>query len=113
MSAKDLAAYVHDQLSSLPAVRSRAMMGGYVFYCQDRIFGGIYEPGMLIKNVPAARAAMPDAMELPPYRDGKPMLECTLLDDREAFCDMVEAMLPQLPPPKPKKPKEKRPRENL
>ena len=109
MSAKDLATYVHDQLSSLPDVRSRAMMGGYVFYCQDRIFGGIYEPGMLIKNVPAARAAMPDAMELPPYRDGKPMLECTLLDDREAFCAMVEAMLPQLPPPKPKKPKEKRP----
>lgn len=109
MSAKDLAAYVHDQLSSLPDVHSRAMMGGYVFYCQDRIFGGIYEPGMLIKNVPAARAAMPDAMELPPYRGGKPMLECTLLDDREAFCAMVEAMLPQLPPPKPKKPKEKRP----
>ncbi|MBE5815375.1 MAG: TfoX/Sxy family protein [Clostridiales bacterium] len=109
MSAKALAAYVHDQLSSLPGISSRAMMGGYVFYCQDRIFGGIYEAGMLIKNVPAARAAMPNAEELPPYRNGKPMLECTLLDDREAFCRMVEEMLPQLPPPKPKKPKEKRP----
>ncbi|MBE5800968.1 MAG: TfoX/Sxy family protein [Clostridiales bacterium] len=92
----------------MPGVRSRPMMGGYVFYCQERIFGGIYEAGMLIKNVPAARAAMPDAEELPPYPGGKPMLECTLLDDREAFCLMVEAMLPQLPPPKPKKPKEKR-----
>lgn len=109
MSAKDLAAYVHDQLSRLPGISSRAMMGGYVFYCQDRIFGGIYEAGMLIKNVPAARAAMPDAEELPPYRNGKPMLECTLLDNSEAFCAMVEQMLPQLPPPKPKKPKEKRP----
>ncbi len=109
MSAKDLAAYVHDQLASLPGVRSRAMMGGYVFYCQDRIFGGIYEAGMLIKNVPAARAAMPDAELLLPYPGGKPMLECALLDDRDAFCAMVEQMLPQLPPPKPKKPKEKRP----
>lgn len=84
------------------------MMGGYVFCCQDRIFGGNYEPGMFIKNVPAARAAMPDAEELPPYPGGKPMLECTLLDDSEALCRMVEAMLPQLPVPKPKNPKEKR-----
>lgn len=102
MSAKDLAAYVHDQLSSLP-VRSRAMMGGYVFYCGDRIFGGIYEAGFLVKDVPAARAAMPDAEPTPPYRGGKLMLSCTLLDNREALCAMVEAMLPQLPPPKPKK----------
>lgn len=109
MSAKDLAAYVHDQLRALEGIRSRPMMGGYVFYCQDRIFGGIYEAGMLIKNVPAARVAMPDAEELLPYPGGKPMLECTLLDNSEAFCAMVEAMLPQLPPPKPKKPKEKRP----
>lgn len=109
MAAKELAAYVHDQLRSLDGVRSRPMMGGYVFYCQDRIFGGIYEAGMLIKNVPAARAAMPDAELLLPYPGGTPMLECTLLDDSEAFCRMVEEMLPQLPPPKPKKPKEKRP----
>ena len=52
---------------------------------------------------------MPDAEELPPSPGGKPMLECTLLDDRDAFCAMGEQMLPQLPPPKPKKPKEKRP----
>ncbi|MBQ8150567.1 MAG: TfoX/Sxy family protein [Clostridia bacterium] len=108
MSARELAAYVHDQLRGLDGIRSRPMMGGYVFYCQDRIFGGIYEAGMLIKNVPAARAAMPDAQELPPYPGGKPLLECTLLDNSEAFCRMVEQMLPQLPPPKPKKSKEKR-----
>lgn len=103
MSAKDLAAYVHDQLSLLAGVRSRPMMGGYVFYCQERIFGGIYESGLLIKNVPAARNAMPDAALIAPYPGGKPMLECTLLDDRQALCAMVESMLPQLPPPKEKK----------
>ena len=104
MSAKAQVAYVHDQLASLPGVRSRPMMGGYLFYCQDRLFGGIYEEGMLVKDVPAARAAMPEA-EPVIGASGKPkaLLPCLVLDNRVAFCAMVEAMLPQLPPPKPKK----------
>ena len=98
-SAKELAAYALDQLSGLPGVRARAMMGGYIFYIQDRVFGGIYEPGFLVKDVPAARAAMPDSEPVRPVdgENGAPMLPVTILDDREALCAMVAAMLPELP----------------
>lgn len=108
MAAKELAAYVHDQLSDLPGVRSIPMMGGYIFYCNDKIFGGIYEPGMMVKDTPAARAAMPGSEPVPPYSGARDMLPCTLLDNREAFQAMVRAMYDELPAPKPRKRKETR-----
>ena len=98
MNAKELAAYVTDQLSGLSGVRSRPMMGGYVFYYREKIIGGIYEPGFLLKDVPAARAAMPGAELTPVEEGGAPkMLTCTILDDREAMQAMVTAMWPELP----------------
>lgn len=112
MSAKELAAYALDQLRGLPGVTARPMMGGYVFYYRERIFGGIYEAGFLLKNTPAARVALPDAEETEPYPGGKKMLPCAVLDDREAFQSLVEAMYDELPPPKPKK-KRTKPHENL
>ena len=39
---KELAEYIMDQLSELGDVRNIPMMGGYIFYYKERIFGGIY-----------------------------------------------------------------------
>ena len=98
MNSKELAAYVTDQLSGLEGVRSIPMMGGYIFYYCEKIIGGIYEPGFLLKDVPAARAAMPGAELMPVEEGGKPkMLPCVILDDREALQAMVTAMWPELP----------------
>ena len=104
-SPKELAAYVTDQLSALAGVRSIAMMGGYIFYYNERIFGGIYGPGFMVKDTAVSRAAMPDSEPMAPYEGAKPMLPVTILDDREALTAMVEAMYPLLPE---KKPREKR-----
>lgn len=103
--SRALAEYVMDQLSGLSGVRSRAMMGGYLFYYKERIFGGIYAPGFLVKDTSASRTAMPDSEPVPPYEDGSgtPMLPVTILDDREALCAMVEAMAQELPERKPRK----------
>lgn len=106
MNSKELAAYVTDQLLELPDVRSMPMMGGYIFYYREKIIGGIYEPGFLLKDVPAARAAMPGAELVPVEEGGKPkMLTCTILDDRETLQTMVAAMWPELPKRKPRKKK--------
>lgn len=102
-AAKELAAYVTDQLSALTGVRSIPMMGGYIFYYNERIFGGIYGPGFMVRDTKASRAAMPDSGPMPPYEGAKPMLPVTILDDREALCAMVEAMFPELPERKPRK----------
>lgn len=103
MSAKELRDYVTDQLSGLDGIRSIPMMGGYIFYIHNRIFGGIYEPGMMVKITDASRRALPDAEPMPPYEGAKPMLIATNLDDREAFARMVLAMYDELPAPKPRK----------
>ena len=105
MSAKELADYVADQLSGLAGIRSIPMMGGYIFYIHDRIFGGIYEPGMMVKITQASRRAMPDADPQPPYDGAKDMLPVTILDDREAFTQMVSEMYAELPEPKPRRKK--------
>ena len=107
-SAKELAAYVTDQLSALPGVRSIPMMGGYIFYYNERIFGGIYGPGFMVKDTAASRAAMPDSEPVEPYEGAKPMLPVTILDDRQALCAMVEAMYPLLPEKTPRKKSAKR-----
>lgn len=103
MQNKELASYIMDQLSDLGNVRNRAMMGGYVFYYRERIFGGIYEDGFMVKVTEASRKFMPDSEPKPPYQGAKEMLPVTILDDREQLQKMVAEMFPELPERKPKK----------
>lgn len=105
MNSKELAEFVDDQLSGLDGIRKIPMMGGWIFYCQEKIFGGIYEPGFMVKNTATARAAMPDSEPEPPYSGAKPMLPVTILEDREQLQAMVRAMLPELPERKPRRTK--------
>lgn len=104
MAYRELADYVLDQLSGLDGVRSIPMMGGWLFYIHDRIFGGIYGGGrVMVKDTPASRRTMPDAEPEPPYDGAKPMLPLLILDDREQFARMVSEMFDELPEPKPRR----------
>lgn len=103
---KELAAYVTEQLADLGGVRSIPMMGGYVFYYRERIFGGIYESGFMVKLTKAARQYMPDSIPEPPYEGAKDMLPVTILDNREMLQKMVADMFEELPERKPKKTKQ-------
>lgn len=105
MGNRELTQYVLEQLSALEQVRSIPMMGGTIFYYRERIFGGIYGGDFLVKNVPAARKAMPYSIPRPPYQGAKEMLPVTILEDAEALCAMVQEMFSQLPERKVKKPK--------
>ena len=58
---KELAEYITEQLSDLENIRKTPMMGGYIFYYNERIFGGIYEPGFMVKITEASRKYMPNA----------------------------------------------------
>ena len=102
---KELADYIMDQLSDLGDIRNIPMRGGYIFYYKERIFGGIYGNGFLVKITEASKKFMPDSEPEPPYEGAKPMLPVTILDDRTALQNMVEEMYPELPERKPKKKK--------
>lgn len=100
---KELADYIMDQLSDLGNIRNIPMMGGYIFYYKERIFGGIYGNGFLVKITKASKKYMPDSKPEPPYEGAKSMLPVTILDDRVALQNMVEEMYSELPERKPKR----------
>ena len=95
---KRMAEYVMDQLSGLSGVRKLPMMGGYLCYYNDRVFGGIYSSGeLLIKITEASKKYMPDSEPEISYEGAKEMLPCTVLEDREKLQQMVIEMWKELP----------------
>ena len=81
------------------------MMGGYIFYYKERIIGGIYGSGFMVKITDASQRFMPDSIAEPPYKGAKPMLPVTIIDNKERLQEMVKAMFPELPERKIKKKK--------
>ena len=101
-SKKEYLDFIMEQLSDLPEVSSRAMMGEYILYFRGKVFGGIYDDRLLVKPVPSAVRLMPDApMELP-YEGAKEMLLVEDVDDREFLCSLIEGMWEELPEKKKK-----------
>lgn len=102
---KEYVTYILEQLSGLEDVRSRAMMGEYLLYYKDRLFGGIYDDRFLVKPVPAAVRLMPDARWELPYPGAKEMLLVEQIDDRAFLETLLPAMYSELPEPKKKEKK--------
>ena len=96
-SSESYLRFVLDQLSALPEITYRAMMGEFILYGCGKIFGGIYDDRLLVKATDAARAMMPGGREELPYPGAKPMLLVEQVDDRDFLQELVEAMLPELP----------------
>ena len=101
-TSKGYLEYVLEQLSGLPEISHRAMMGEYVLYYRDKVIGGIYDDRLLLKPTKAAERILPDAECDIPYEGAKEMLLVDV-DDREALTKLVEAMYPELPAPRKRK----------
>lgn len=100
-SRKEYLTFILGQLSPLPGITYRAMMGEYILYLNGRIFGGIYDDRLLIKPVPAALRMMPGAPLVSPYEGAKEMLLAENTDS-DFLCGLVTAMYEELPKPKKK-----------
>ena len=92
--------FVLDQLSGLENITYRGMMREFILYDRGRIFGGIYDDRLLVKDVPAARKLLPQAVLESPYEGAKPMLLVDEIDNRERLQELVQAMYSELPEPK-------------
>lgn len=101
-TSKDYVDYILEQCAGLP-VRTRAMMGEYILYYNDRVAADLCDNRMLVKNLPAARCRMPDAPLEPPYPGAREMLLVEFTDDRQRLADLLEAIYPELPAPRPRK----------
>jgi TfoX/Sxy family transcriptional regulator of competence genes len=102
---KEIVTYIMDQLSDLDNIRYIQMMGSYIFYYNERVFGGIYDKGFLVKITEASKKYMPDSMPESPYKGAKEMLPVTILDNKELLQKMVSEMYHELPEKKVKKKK--------
>lgn len=105
-SSKEYLEYVLDQLSDIEGVSSRAMMGEYIIYYRDKVLGGIYDDRFLVKPTESALAMMPDAPWQLPYEGAKEMLLVEAIENSAFMADLLEAMYPELPAPKPRKKKQ-------
>jgi len=99
-SSKEYLSFVLDQLSGLEGVSHRAMMGEYIIYLNGKVVGGIYDDRLLVKDVPAARAFMPEAPLELPYDGAKEMLLVGEVDDKGFLCRLFSAVCAELPEPK-------------
>ena len=73
-TSKGYLEYVLEQLSGLPEISHRAMMGEYVLYYREKVIGGIYDDRLLLKPTKAAEKMLPDAERDIPYEGAKEML---------------------------------------
>ena len=88
--------FVLDLLGELDNVAHRKMMGEYVLYYRGKVFGGIYDDRFLLKVTPASERLLPDTPRAIPYEGAKEML-LVEIEDRDALCDVVDAMWEELP----------------
>ena len=101
-SSQSFLTYILDQLSDVPGVSVRPMMGEYLLYVGGKLVGGIYDDRLLLKPLPAVRALSPEAPAEKPYDGAGDMLLIEDTDDREILASLVTAAAEALPPPKPK-----------
>lgn len=96
-SSKDFLEFVLDQLSVLPDITYRAMMGEFIIYYRGKIIGGIYDNRLLIKPMPSALKIMPNAKMEIPYPNGKPMIMIPDVENSELLETVFNAVYDELP----------------
>ena len=86
-SSKEYRDYVLEQLSEVPDVTCRPMMGEFLLYSNGVMFGGIYDDRLLVKKVQEnAQFNMPEEI---PYDGAKPMYLVEDVDDKEKVTEIV------------------------
>lgn len=96
-STEEYLNYILDQLSKLEDITYRKMMGEYILYYREKIFGGIYDDRFLVKPVKSAKEMMGDARMEKPYEGAKEMILVDNIEDKDFLKDLIEAMYDELP----------------
>ncbi|MCI5699800.1 MAG: TfoX/Sxy family protein [Lachnospiraceae bacterium] len=89
---KEYIDFVLDQLSGLEGISYRAMMGEYLLYYNDKLFGGIYDDRLLVKVTASSLELLPDAHQEIPYDGAKPMLFVTEIENKNYLRELISAM---------------------
>ncbi len=86
-STKDYKDYILEQLSILDNITCRPMMGEYILYYNDTIFGGIYDDRLLVKRNEVNKKY--NMSEVIPYPEAKPMYLVEEIDNQDLLKEIV------------------------
>ena len=86
-TTKDYKDFILDSLSLLDNITCKQMMGEYLLYYNDVLFGGIYDNRLLVKIVDSNQKY--HMQESIPYENAKPMFLVDDIDNKEILRDIV------------------------
>ena len=88
-STKEYRDFILEQLSETPNITYRPMMGEFLLYFNNVLFGGIYDDRLLVKIVlENERYKMTEEI---PYKNAKPMYLVEDVDNKEKLAEIVKA----------------------
>ena len=86
-TTKDYRDFVLEQLNLLDNITCKSMMGEYLLYYNNILFGGIYDDRLLVKIVDSKKKY--NMQESIPYDGAKPMYLVDDIDNQEALKEIV------------------------
>ncbi len=86
-TTKDYRNFILDQLSLLNNVVCKPMMGEYLLYYNEILFGGIYDDRLLVKETNSNKKY--NMVEAIPYDGAKAMYLVSAVDNKEVLKDIV------------------------
>ena len=86
-TSKEYKEFILEQLDLLDNITCKAMMGEFLLYCDDVLFGGIYDNRLLVKIVDTNKKY--NMGEAIPYESAKPMYLVDDVDDQEVLRNIV------------------------
>lgn len=88
-STKEYRDFILEQLSKAPNITCRPMMGEFLLYSNNVLFGGIYDDRLLVKIVPEnEQYKMPKEI---PYKNAKLMYFVEDINNKEKLVEIIEA----------------------
>ena len=79
--------FIIEQLDLLDNISCKAMMGEFLLYYHDVLFGGIYDDRLLVKKVETNKKY--NMQEQLPYESAKPMYLVDDVDNKELLKEIV------------------------
>jgi TfoX/Sxy family transcriptional regulator of competence genes len=98
----DYVKYVCEQIKNSGAVRFKKMFGDYMVYVNEKPILLVCDNTVFVKILPCVDTLMASAEKGFPYEGAKEHYVLDI-DNAELACEIVAALLPVTPPPKPRK----------
>ena len=86
-TSKEYKEFILEQLDLLDNITCKAMMGEFLLYCNNVLFGGIYDNRLLVKIVDANKKY--SMQEQIPYETAKLMYLVDDVDNKELLKEIV------------------------